>query len=136
MSEMIGAIMPAPLQFEFGIEAAAGEAARATLLATVDADGSPRFAVLSSSQIRATDRRRLVLELHASSTTSANLSERPYAAVWHVLDGAAYTLKGGVTVMEAQGDVQWRRFELAIESVWRDFEPGAPMIAGPTYRAR
>ena len=49
MSRLIGGRLPAPLRFELGKAPAPAEPARAVLLATVDDDGSPRIAILSTA---------------------------------------------------------------------------------------
>ena len=123
------------MRFELGTAPAPGEIARAVLLMTVDADGSPRVAVLSSSEIAAPDDRRLRIELRADSATCANARARDKAAVWYVLDGAAYTVKGSVSAPRDGAKQGHTAFEQTVESVWMDFEAGAPMAGGPTYRA-
>jgi pyridoxine/pyridoxamine 5'-phosphate oxidase len=135
MARLIGDRLPAPLRFELGLPPEPGAAARAVLLATVDEDGSPRIAVLSTSEIQAPDESRLHFELHAESATCKNVAARCKAAVWYVLDAAAYTVKGSTAASSAAAKDGWRAFDLAVESVWQDFEAGAPMIGGPTYRA-
>jgi pyridoxamine 5'-phosphate oxidase-like protein len=134
MSQLIGDRIPAPLRFELGVRPAAGETARAVLLATVDADGTPRVAILSTAEIAAPDERTLRFELCAGTTTCANLAERKKVAVWYVLDAAAYTVKGTAALSERAGEDGWCSFDVAVEAVWQDFEPGAPMVSGPTYR--
>lgn len=134
MSEHIGNRLPAPLRFDFSAVVAPGESCSALLLATVDADGSPRLAVLAPAEVVVCDERRLKLAAHEGSTTCANLLTRPRLALWCVLDAAAYTIKG--TAVPAQRErAGWQSFDVDVESVWRDFEPAAPMIGGPTYRA-
>ena len=127
--------MPAPLRFELGVPPKPGEIARAVLVATVDDDGSPRIAVISTAECIVTNERRLRIELRSGSATCANLSARRKAALWYVLDGAAYTLKGNATAAQSAADDGWRGFDVELESVWRDFEQHAPMVNGPAYRA-
>jgi hypothetical protein len=52
-----------------------------------------------------------------------------------VLDAAAYTIKGTARTTNDPSDEEWLSVDLEVESVWRDFKEGAPMIGGPTYRA-
>lgn len=134
MSEHIGSRIPAPLRFELGAQVQE-DIGRAVLLATVDEDGSPRIAVLSHGEVRAIDDGRLVLEVRDETATCRNLAAQRRAALWCVLDAAAYTVKGMVGPAEVPAQVGWRRFTLHIESVWRDFQAAAPMISGPTFRS-
>lgn len=135
MSVLIGDRLPAPLRFEFGTPPVPGAPAHAALLATVDEDGSPRIAVLSTAQITAPDERRLLIRLHAGSSSSVNVAARGRAAIWCVLDAAAYTIKGTARASSDPSDEGWLAIDLEVQSVWRDFQEGAPMIGGPTYRA-
>jgi hypothetical protein len=135
MSVLIGDRLPAPLRFEFGTPPDPGAPSHAVLLATVDEDGSPRIAVLSTTQIDAADAARLRIRLRAGSSSSANVAARSKAALWCVLDAAAYTIKGTARTTSDRSDEAWLCVDLEVESVWRDFEEGAPMIGGPTYRA-
>jgi len=134
MSQDVGMSIPPPLRFEFGKGSIAGEPASALLLVTVDADGSPRIVVLSYGEVRVLDERRLRIVVRAGSNTRGNLEVRP-AALWCVLDGAAYSLRGRARrVVEAPEDPLSAALELELESVLRDFTPDAPLISGPTYR--
>jgi hypothetical protein len=133
MSQHIGNRIPAPLRFELGAQAPQ-DIGRAALLATVDEDGSPRIAVLSCTEVSAPDDERLMVEVRSGTTTCGNLEAQRKAALWCVLDAAAYTVKGAVKPAEGPAQDGWRRFILQIESVWRDFQSSAPMISGPIFR--
>lgn len=136
MSEVIGSKIPPPLRFEFGAPPTAGQPAQVVTLSTVDDDGNPRLAVLAKAEIRALDETRLRLELRRDSHTRANLAARPQAALWCVLDGAAYTIRGSCCpAREPAADSDREAVELSVTSVLRDFEPSAPLVAGPTCRA-
>ena len=63
MSEKIGNIIPPPLRFEMGAAEPHDSPVRAFLLVTVDQDDQPRVAVLSPTEIRALDERRLTVKL-------------------------------------------------------------------------
>ena len=134
MSQSIGNRLPAPLSFDLGKPAVPGEAAHAVLLATVDEDGSPRIAVLSPEEVVAPDDAHVVLDVRADGVTASNLAARRKAALWCVLDGAAYAIRGSATMKGASQDGRGV-FSVEIESVLCDFEASAPMIGGPTYRA-
>lgn len=135
MAERIGNAVPAPLRFELGQAPVSGEAARAVLLVTVCADGAPRVAVLSPAEINVAGDKLLHIEVRAGSTTAANLERGSKALVWCVLDAAAYSVCGSCSTSTVSRDDSGRvAFELAVEDVYRDFEPESPMIAPPTYR--
>ena len=135
MAERIGNAVPAPLRFELGQAPVRGETARAVLLVTVCTDGAPRVAVLSPAEIKAVGDRVLHIEVRAGSTTAANLERNAKALVWCVLDAAAYSVSGSCTASKESRGADGRvAFELSVQDVYRDFEPGSPMIAPPTYR--
>lgn len=137
MSQEIGPVIPPPLHFEFGVAPPAAGLARALILATVDEDGMPRIAILSPAEVSAPDPSTLIVEVRAATGTSRNLKARLVGAIWCVLDGAAYSIRGtfkAAAAAEELPDRTYERFELAVASVLRDFEAGAPLVAGPTYR--
>lgn len=134
MSEEIGSTLPPPLRFELGAHPT-GDAAKAVLLLTSDADGAARVAVLASSELSVRDASHIGLRLHAGSKACANIKHSGQAALWCVLDAAAYSIRGTISRAPAKvADTEFESFELTITSVLRDFQPGSPMISGPTYR--
>ena len=134
MSQEIGASLPPPLRFEMGAHPS-GEAAKATLLLTVDDDGSQRVAVLAPAEIVVRDGSHVGFRLHAGSAACANIERTGKAALWYVLDAAAYCIRGTVAKTPAQGPNQEASYyELEVTSVLRDFRPDAPMVSGPTYK--
>jgi hypothetical protein len=133
MSEEIGARLPPPLRFELGAHPVAG-LPKAVLLLTSDAEGSPRVAVLGAPELWVPDETRIQFSVNAASTTCANLGAFGKAALWYVLDAAAYCIRGVVTEAPSQSPADFRRFELKITSILKDFHPGAPMVSGPTYK--
>lgn len=134
MSEDIGAVLPPPLRFELGAHPS-GDAAKATLLMTTDADGSPRVAVLAAAELSVRDGSHIGLRLHAGSSTCANVKRCGQGALWCVLDAAAYCIRGTVARAPSKSaDAAFESFELTITSVLRDFNPEGPMISGPTYK--
>ncbi len=134
MSEDIGSSLPPPLRFELGAHPT-GEAAKAILLLTADADGTPRVAVLAAPELTVRDAEHVGFRLHAASSACANVRRTGRAALWHVLDAAAYCIRGTIvkTPMKT-ADPEFETFELTVTSVLRDFHPTAPMISGPTYK--
>lgn len=136
MAERIGETVPAPLRFELGREPAAGDPAHAVLLVTVGEERAPRVAVLSPASVSVASDRRIRLQVHAGSTTAANLARDSKALIWCVLDAAAYSICGTCSASDtASDDSDYAAFELSVLDVYRDFEPASPMIAPPTYRA-
>jgi len=136
MAERIGQTVPAPLRFELGRTPTAGDPAHAVLLVTVGEDRAPRVAVLSPAAASVAGDRLIRLEVHAGSTTAANLAHDSKALIWCVLDAAAYSICGTCAASaSASDDSEFAAFELSVMDVYRDFEPASPMIAPPTYRA-
>ena len=134
MSEEIGPALPPPLRFELGAHPT-GEAVQAALLLTVDADGAQRVAVLAPAELNARDASHVVLRLHASSRACANVKRTQKAALWYVLDAAAYCIRGEMRpAAEPSADREYEAFDLEITSVLRDFQASAPMVSGPTYK--
>ena len=138
MSEHIGSKLPPPLRFELG-NIAEYQHANAALLISVDQDGLPRVAVISAAEIASPDERTLHIRVHSDSSTAKNLRARGQAALWSVLDAAAYSVRGAVKPHGKPADdpedySEWQTFELQVSSVLRDFEPGAPLTSGPTYK--
>ena len=134
MSEEIGSTLPPPLRFELGAHPT-GDAAKAVLLLTSDADGAARVAVLASSELSVRDASHIGLRLHARSKACANVKHSGQGALWCVLDAAAYCIRGTISKAPAKiADTEFESFELTITSVLRDFQPNSPMISGPTYR--
>lgn len=129
MSRSIGNRLPAPMRFELGTGATAGGPDRCMLLATTDASGAVRVAVVATSEIEVQDERHLRFQPQADSITGENLRTRGHASLWYVLDGAAYTIQA--RAQANQGD---EAVTLEIEAVLQDFRPDAPMVSGPTYR--
>jgi len=134
MSEDIGPSLPPPLRFELGAHPT-GEAAKAILLLTSDTDGTPRVAVLAAPELTVRDAGHIGFRLHASSTVCANVQRTGLAALWYVLDAAAYCIRGTTAKAPVKiADPEFEVFELTITSVLRDFHPDSPMVSGPTYK--
>jgi hypothetical protein len=132
MSQEAGPRLPPPLRFELGAHPTGG-LVKAILLVTVDEDGLPRVAVLAASQLRVPDETHIEFNVHRGSTTCANLSHACKAALWCVLDAAAYCIRGEVKKIAANQE-EFERFGMTLTSVLKDFQPEAPMVAGPTFK--
>jgi hypothetical protein len=132
MSEKIGNIIPPPMRFEMGAPEPENEPVRAFLLVTIDQDNQPRVAVLAPTEVNALDERRLTVKVHSKSTTQKNLRRSFSALLWCVLDGAAYSIRGGAKLLKEEDE--YATFEMSVTEVLRDFYPDAPMISGPTFK--
>ncbi|MBV8171603.1 MAG: hypothetical protein JO219_06710 [Candidatus Eremiobacteraeota bacterium] len=132
MSEKIGNMIPAPLRFEMGVAEIADSPIKAYLLVSVDQEYQPRVAVLAPTEMVTIDERRLRFRVHVQSTTQKNLRRTLSAMVWCVLDGAAYSIRGGAQPIQEEGDSV--EFEMSVAEVLRDYYPDAPMISGPTFK--
>jgi hypothetical protein len=132
MSEKIGNVIPPPLRFEMGAPEPRSEPVRAFLLVTIDQEDLPRVAVLAPTEVKAIDERNLSVTVHSKSTTQKNLRRSFSALLWCVLDGAAYSLRGGAKLLKEEDE--YATFEMSVTEVLRDFYPDAPMISGPTFK--
>ncbi|MDQ6779620.1 MAG: hypothetical protein M3Z37_00490 [Candidatus Eremiobacteraeota bacterium] len=139
MSESIGSRLPPPLRFELG-NLPHAEQAGAALLISVDEDGFPRVALLSSSEIEEAGERSLRFRVYAASHTARNLLRAKRATLWSVLDAAAYSVRGEVIatpvpVRQGASDRDaTQTFALQVTDVLRDFRADAPLISGAMYR--
>jgi hypothetical protein len=132
MTQESGPLLPPPLRFELGAHPTGGFP-KAILLVTADEDGFPRVAVLAASELRVSDEAHIEFSVHSSSTTCANLKQAGKAALWNVLDAAAYCIRG--EAKRIAGDQEgFERFEMTVTSVLKDFQPEAPMVSGPTFK--
>ena len=105
------------------------------LLLTTDADGAQRVVVVAPAELTVRDASHIGFRLHAGSSACANVRQTGKAALWCVLDAAAYCIRGTASKAPVKtADPDFDSFELEITSVLRDFQPNAPMVAGPTYK--
>jgi len=133
MSQFSGDRLPPPLRFDLAKPAVPGTAAQATLLATTDASGSPRIAVIAGAEIGVDGDKTLRIRLRTDHATCANLLDRRVASLWCVLDGAAYTIQLTAAPAGPAADGM-QPFTLSVTGVWCDFRAESPMLGGPTYR--
>jgi hypothetical protein len=132
MSQEIGSQLPPPLRFELGAHPTGG-LPKAVLLVSADDDGSPRVAVVGASELSVRDASHLGFRVQGGSVTCRNLKRTRKAGLWYVLDAAAYCIRGDVNCTTRDGD-EFNHFEMTVTSVLKDFQPGAPMVSGPTYK--
>lgn len=143
MPELIGNTLPPPLRFALG-NIAQTTVANAALLISVDDDGCPRVAALAAAEVEVPQPSSLRVRINAGTRTWHNVRSGRPCLLWCVLDAAGYSVctriasgqdGGSARKAEAATDeAATAVIELAIESVWRDFNPEAPLLSGPTYR--
>lgn len=113
------------------------------VVCTVDADGSPRPAMLSYFEVAAPDRHNLRLAVYNDSRTCANMRERGKATLVIVDAGLVCYVSGSVVeIVPAMRDAPYNaKLNLRIEHVLfdepsPDLEPGSQMTSGMTYGPR
>jgi hypothetical protein len=108
------------------------------LLATADADGFPRVALLHLGEVRAASDTRLAVAVRARSRTAVNLVRRATATVLYL----SRTLTASVQARAGRGrvcraDPLRRLFPLRVESVRIDrpdpAEGDVGLLTGPTF---
>ncbi len=127
MSKALGNELPAELQDDLNGQDLPSKWSKTIPLVTVDANGFPHFAILSYGEILAAGPRDLRIGLYPNSTTTRNIQARPAVGLLIVLGDSVYYLKGTASEKPAKGVV---RFDIAIEQVLVDNEPGARITSG------
>lgn len=108
----------------------------AVTIATVDASGHPRFALLSTAELVVPDTRSILIATWPSSTTSANLVREGRASLGVVSTERYCTVTADVvsseTVRLADGTVV-RATRLEVRAVRSDVVPYATLSAGVRF---
>lgn len=116
-------------------------AEKVILIATVDAGGRPHPAMLSYLEVVARDRRNIRLATYKDSSTTENMRRSGKATISIIDERVAYYIKG--SVLEIKRAMSCARhnakLNLHVEEVLADeaneeFEPGAYVSSGVTYR--
>jgi hypothetical protein len=111
------------------------------LLATTDADGFARIALLTMGEVRAASDSRLAVAVQARSRTAVNLVRRATATILYL----TRNLTASVQVRAGRGrvcrtDPERRLFPLRVESVRIDrpapSEADVDLLTGPTFTGR
>ncbi|HEX6510690.1 MAG TPA: hypothetical protein VF157_00200 [Chloroflexota bacterium] len=127
MSKALGNELPAELLEDLSGRDLASKWSKTIPLVTIDGAGFPHFAILSYGEILAIGARELRIGLYPNSTTTRNVQARPNVGLLVVLGDAVYYLKGVASEKPAANVV---RFDVGIEQVLVDSEPGARIISG------
>jgi len=127
MSKALGNELPSELLRELSGGDLASKWSQTIPLVTMDEGGFPHFAILSFGEILATAPRELRLGLYPGSTTTKNIQARPRIALLIVEGDNVYYVKGMAHEKPAENVVS---FDVAIEQVLVDNEPGARITSG------
>ena len=127
MSTALGNELPAELAEDLNSQNVAGKWSKIIPLVTVDDRGFPHFAVLTYGEIVAPSARELRLGLYPNSSTSRNIQARPNISVLIVHGDSIYYVKGTAKHTALEG---LARFDVTIDQVLVDSEPGARITAG------
>ena len=101
MSRTLGSHLTRDLLWRLSIEAAMDNANAAIVICSIDQDGWPHPAMLSSLDVVARDERHIALAVHASSTTARNLRTHRRMAFILADERGVYYIKGTATLMRA-----------------------------------
>ena len=111
------------------------------LISTVDEQGWPHPAMLSYFEVIAKDRRTLRLATYTNSNTTQNMRRTGRATLSIIEEHTAYYVKGIVTELrrEMLCTPHNSKLSMVVEQVLADevdeeFEPGAYVASGVTYR--
>ncbi len=127
MSTALGNELPPELADDLSGRDVAAKWSRIIPLVTVDDRAFPHFAVLTYGEILASSPRELRLGLYPNSSTSRNIQARPNISVLVVHGDSMYYVKGVARHTPLEG---LARFDVAIDMVLVDSEPGARITAG------
>ena len=127
MSKALGNELPAELLAELNGRDLPSKWSKTIPLVTIDGSGFPHFAILSYGEIVATGPRELRIGLYPNSTTTRNIQARPNVGLLIVLGDSVYYVKGSASEKPAENTV---RFDVAVEQVLVDNEPGARITGG------
>jgi len=127
MSKALGNELPDELLEDLSGRDLPSKWSRTIPLVTIDGSGFPHFAILSYGEILAPSARELRIGLYPGSTTTRNIQARPQISLLIVLGDSVYYLKGKAQEKRAENVV---RFDVAIDQVLVDNEPGARITSG------
>jgi hypothetical protein len=127
MSKALGNELPQELRDDLSGQDLAAKWGQTIPLVTIDGNGFPHFAILSYGEILANGPSQLRIGLYPGSTTTRNIKERPYVSLLIVLGDSVYYVKGLAAEQPAENVV---RFDVAVDQVLVDNEPGAHITSG------
>jgi hypothetical protein len=102
-------------------------------LVTVDADGTPRFSMLSAGELLATGERSLRIGLWPGTGTGANLAAGRAALLCVAAPGSVRYVRGRATVLTPPAGTELECFELAVSAVESDSHDGMPVVTPITF---
>ena len=116
-------------------------AEKVILIATVDEGGRPHPAMLSYLEVVARDRTNIRLATYKDSSTTENMRRNGKATISIIDERVAYYIKGSVVELKQEMSCARHnsKLNLHVEEVLADevneeFEPGAYVSSGVTYR--
>src|SRR5256885_11870485 len=142
MSKLIGDQLPDDLYQRLLGNDLEQSGEKVILLATVDDGGWPHLAMLSYFEVIAKDRRNLRLATYSGSGTTRNMRVNGKATISIIDERTVYYIKGCVEeiIREMECAPQNSKLHFRVEQVLADtaneeFEPGAYVASGVTYRS-
>ena len=135
MSRTIGSTLPRELHDVFDGSVDPQRVGLGYPLATVDEDGRPRPAMLSTGEILATSDSTLRLAMWPDSTSASNLAAGRPCFLTFVGPGVVFHVHGRATALRPDPATSPGPacFELQVERVDADAHPGLPTVQTITY---
>ena len=141
MSKSLGDELNDDLMERLSGENLAARAEKVILIATVDAGSRPHPAMLSYLEVVARDRGNIRLATYKDSNTSGNTRRNGKATISIIDERVAYYIKGSVAEIKREmvcarhnSKLNLRVEEVLADEVNEEFEPGAYVSSGVTYR--
>jgi hypothetical protein len=141
MSKLVGDVLPDDLYQRLLGNDLEQNAEKVILLATVDEGGWPHLAMLSYFEVIAKDQRNLRVATYNGSRTTRNMRANGKATLSIIDERTVYYVKGHVE--EITRKMEWApqnsKLQFRVEQVLADaaneeFEPGAYVATGVTYK--
>jgi hypothetical protein len=133
MSRELGGRLPQALVAFLRAERPEAKFRRVLPLTTVDADATPRHALLSPFEVTAADPERLCLLVYATSHTRDNLARGGPASLMVVDAAICCYVYGRPRALDVQLTPREQVFELRVERVAEDTLPTARIVTGITF---
>ncbi|MGH9969555.1 MAG: pyridoxamine 5'-phosphate oxidase family protein [Pyrinomonadaceae bacterium] len=142
MSRLLAAELNEDLLTRLGGKDLQLNADKVILIATVDYAGRPHPAMLSYFEVVARDRSNIRFATYKDSSTTGNMLHTGKATMSIIDERVAYYVKGSVTKLETQmrcaphnAKLNLRVEEVLADEANEEFEPGAYVASGVTYRS-
>jgi flavin reductase (DIM6/NTAB) family NADH-FMN oxidoreductase RutF len=105
------------------------------LIATTDADGSPRPSLLSAGEVLATDDQTIRLALWPGTRTATNLKRGSPVVVSFIAPSLVFHIRGHPRDLGFNSGANLERVEVKVESVEFDVHEGLPVVQGIRFTA-